>query len=55
MHYDGSGYWLATKRLSQDRYRGWPVVDQALSNVDASTLMALIKSSTCQETMNRID
>ena len=22
--YDGQGFWLATKRLSQGRFRGWP-------------------------------
>ncbi len=24
LHYDGSGYWLATKRLSKGRFPGWP-------------------------------
>jgi len=22
--YDGQGFWLATKRLSKGRFRGWP-------------------------------
>lgn len=52
LHYDGTGYWLATKRLSQGRYQGWPQTDQALSNVAASRLMRLIKSATCEEYLN---
>lgn len=52
LHYDGSGYWLATKRLSQGRYRGWPASDQALSNLAAAQLMRLIKSMTCEGQLN---
>jgi len=48
LHHDGSGYWLATKRLSQGRFYGWPKSSVALTPSAASQLMNLIKSSTCE-------
>ena len=48
LHHDGSGYWLATKRLSQGRYQGWPKSHAPLSSAAASQLMSLIKSNACQ-------
>jgi len=54
LHYDGSGYWLATKRLSQGRYQGWPEGDQARASIAASDLMRLLKSITCEEQLKRL-
>ncbi|MBL4868577.1 MAG: IS66 family insertion sequence element accessory protein TnpB [Pseudomonadales bacterium] len=48
LHHDGSGYWLATKRLSQGRYQGWPKSKAPISSAAASRLRFLIKSNTCQ-------
>lgn len=42
LHYDGTGYWLATKRLSQGRYEGWPSSCTALSSLQASELRRII-------------
>jgi transposase len=48
LHHDGTGYWLATKRLSQGRYPTWPKSHEALSTMDAATLMKLIKTTVVQ-------
>ncbi len=48
LHYDGSGYWLATKRLSRGRYQGWPTATSSLSPALSSSLKNLIKSNTCE-------
>jgi transposase len=45
LHYDGSGYWLATKRLSKGHYQGWPKSTEKIAPVVASQLMNLIKST----------
>ena len=45
LHHDGSGYWLATKRLSHGKYTDWPTIASDLSAIDASMLMQLIKVS----------
>jgi transposase len=52
LHHDGSGYWLATKRLSKGRYQDWPTASPSLSPAAASQLMSLIKSSTCELPLN---
>ena len=38
----GGGYWLATKRLSKGRYRGWPKADQPISRLAAQHLRQLL-------------
>ena len=40
--YDGSGYWLMTKRLSKARFVGWPTVDTDLSAMAATQLRVLL-------------
>ena len=40
--YDGSGFWLMTKRLSQDKFKGWPRTDCAVNPVAAKQLRALL-------------
>lgn len=49
LSYDGTGYWLATKRLSQGRYHGWPSSDQSLHSLIAKQLSALLKSTPCHQ------
>lgn len=48
LHHDGTGYWLATKRLSQGHYKNWPTVTAELSPSAASQLKQLIKSTDCK-------
>jgi transposase len=40
--YDGTGYWLMTKRLSKGRFAGWPKSASAISGLDAKQLRVLI-------------
>lgn len=42
LHYDGTGYWIATKRLSQGKYTGWPSSSAALTSLHASELRRII-------------
>ena len=41
--YQDGGYWLATKRLSRGRYRGWPKQVVPLTPLKASELMVMLK------------
>ena len=43
LSYDGSGFWLMTKRLSKGKFRGWPNDGQALGSVTARELSLLLK------------
>lgn len=42
LSYDGTGYWLMTKRLSRGKFIGWPTGDQPLSSASARQLRLLI-------------
>lgn len=42
--YDGSGFWLMTKRLSKGKFTGWPKRRQALSPLSAKVLMRLLQT-----------
>ena len=42
LHYDGSGYWIATKRLSQGKFQHWPKSTQGMSSVQASELKKIM-------------
>lgn len=43
--YDGSGFWLMTKRLSQGTFRGWPTYSSNIGAVDAKYLRALLSGA----------
>jgi transposase len=40
--YDGQGFWLCSKRLSQGRLRGWPQADGATCRLSARELQILL-------------
>jgi transposase len=42
--YDGTGFWLMTKRLSRGRFEGWPAAADALSPMAARTLMQVLQA-----------
>lgn len=42
--YDGTGFWLMTKRLSKGKFVGWPKSHQPLSALSAKTLIALLQT-----------
>ena len=46
--YDGTGFWLMTKRLSTGRFQGWPTAGGALSPMAARTLMQVLQAQSGQ-------
>lgn len=42
LSYDGTGFWLMTKRLSQGRFRGWPRGNAPMSDLHATQLRVLL-------------
>tara|TARA_B110000211_G_scaffold234382_1_gene303792 strand:+ start:532 stop:864 length:333 start_codon:yes stop_codon:yes gene_type:complete len=42
--YDGSGFWLMTKRLSKGKFVGWPANGETLSPLSAKILMRLLQT-----------
>ena len=40
--YEENGFWLMTKRLSKNRYRGWPQSQDAVCTVQAHQLRQLL-------------
>ena len=45
LHHDGSGYWLATKRLSRGRYDEWPKKDsKSIASIHAKEFKKILNS-----------
>ena len=42
LSYDGSGFWLMTKRLSQGRFEGWPTPTTPIHSMVAKQLRVLL-------------
>ena len=40
--YDGTGFWLVTKRLSKGRFQGWPKSEEAINAIAAQHLRCLL-------------
>lgn len=40
--YDGTGFWLMTKRLSKGKFQGWPSNEQAVNSFNAKQLRGLL-------------
>lgn len=43
LSYDGTGYWLATKRLTKGRFECWPTSSCAISACPAEQLVKLLQ------------
>jgi transposase len=43
--YDGQGFWLATKRLSKDRFRWWPTGAEATQTLRAHQAQLLLAAA----------
>ena len=47
--FDGSGYWLATKRLSRGKFSAWPRRrSDTLSDIDAKALLEILQQHDCK-------
>ncbi|MDC0435013.1 IS66 family insertion sequence element accessory protein TnpB [bacterium] len=55
LSYDGSGYWLMTKRLSKGRFTGWPSGQRALSHASARELRIILSGATWTSSGNATD
>jgi transposase len=42
LSYDGSGYWLMTKRVSSGKFQGWPTGDRTVSDTTALQLRRIL-------------
>ena len=42
--YDGTGYWLMTKRLSKGKFKDWPKSGKSLSPLSAKHLIHLLQT-----------
>ena len=40
--YDGTGYWLMSKRLSKGKFSGWPKNSNVISTIDAIYLQQIL-------------
>jgi transposase len=40
--YDGTGYWLCMKRLSEGRFMDWPASKEDLATIDAKRLLLVL-------------
>ena len=45
LSYDGSGYWLCSKRISKGKFDVWPQNGMNITAIDAKKLMRIIKAS----------
>ena len=51
--HDGSGYWLATKRLSRGKFDGWPRSrSDTLSTIEAKELLEILQKQDCNKPLN---
>lgn len=42
LRYDGTGFWLMSKRLSQGRFRAWPKAEHSVTPLAARQLKTLL-------------
>jgi len=47
--YDGSGFWLMTKRISKGKFNGWPTSSSVTCSIDAKQLRILLCGITPSE------
>ncbi len=46
LYYDGSGYWLALKRVSRGKFSCWPEKKAQMTAIMAQELMTILKETT---------
>ncbi|SQD77589.1 IS66 family insertion sequence element accessory protein TnpB [Moritella yayanosii] len=45
LSYDGSGFWLMTKRLSKGKFSNWPTAKEAITSMQAKHLRQLLSAA----------
>lgn len=51
LSYDGTGFWLMTKRLSKGNFSSWPTVKEAISPMQAKHLRLLLSATQMKKVM----
>lgn len=52
--FDGTGYWLATKRLSRGHFSAWPRnKNETLSAIEAKKLLEILQPGACKTSQNQ--
>ncbi|MCX4030124.1 IS66 family insertion sequence element accessory protein TnpB [Endozoicomonas sp. SM1973] len=54
LHYDGTGFWLMTKRLSQGRFQGWPTNGVLTQAIAAKQLIVLLRGQSFSHTKQTV-
>jgi transposase len=47
LSYDGTGFWLMTKRLSKGKFKGWPSSNNVIHPLAAKKLRQLFMDEKC--------
>jgi transposase len=45
LSYDGTGFWLMTKRLSKGKFSNWPTAKEAITSMQAKHLRLLLSAA----------
>lgn len=53
LSYDGTGFWLMTKRLSKGKFQGWPTQGTPLNTWTAKQLSQLLKGELASMTSHK--
>jgi transposase len=55
LSYDGTGFWLMTKRLSTGRFQCWPRDDGAVTSLQAHQLRLLLRGEAGHQVAEKCD
>lgn len=51
LSYDGTGFWLMTKRLSKGKFSNWPTSKEVISPIQAKHLRLLLSATQMKKVM----
>jgi len=54
LSYDGTGFWLMTKRLSKGKFQGWPTSNETINPILAKHLRQLLTGDRCDPLWQKI-
>ena len=54
LRFDGTGFWLMTKRLSKGKFQGWPTSNETINPILAKHLRQLLTGDRCDPLWQKI-